>query len=70
MLFLLRCTYKITIRFFKIDELVIYFVNYREPNEQSVYVDLDTRIQILETMLELPNAEREQCAAFIVSPNN
>ena len=40
---------------------------YSAPDERSIYVDADTRIQILETMLMLPQADREQCAAFIVS---
>ncbi|RDB26851.1 hypothetical protein Hypma_005327 [Hypsizygus marmoreus] len=35
------------------------------PEEQSIYVDANTRIQILDTMLHLPAAEKEQCAAFI-----
>lgn len=30
-------------------------------------MDSDTRIQVLETMSMLPQAEKEQCAAFIVS---
>ncbi|KIM43612.1 hypothetical protein M413DRAFT_68979 [Hebeloma cylindrosporum] len=34
-------------------------------DERSIYVDSETRIQILETMLMLPQADREQCAAFI-----
>ncbi|PPQ94708.1 hypothetical protein CVT25_009563 [Psilocybe cyanescens] len=33
--------------------------------DQSIYVDSETRIQILDTMLMLPQADREQCAAFI-----
>ncbi|PPQ75054.1 hypothetical protein CVT26_012056 [Gymnopilus dilepis] len=35
------------------------------PDEKSIYVDSETRIQILDTMLKLPQADREQCAAFI-----
>ncbi|KAF5339551.1 hypothetical protein D9611_011423 [Ephemerocybe angulata] len=35
------------------------------PEDTHVYVDAETRIQILETMLALPGADREQCAAFI-----
>ena len=38
------------------------------PEEKSVYIDTNTRIQIVDTMLLLPQAEKEQCAAFIVSP--
>lgn len=36
------------------------------PDDQSVYVDANTRIQIVDTMLGLPAADKEQCAAFIV----
>ncbi|PPR00631.1 hypothetical protein CVT24_005477 [Panaeolus cyanescens] len=35
------------------------------PEDKSVYVDAETRIQILDSMLMLPMADREQCAAFI-----
>ncbi|KAF8902849.1 glycosyl transferase family group 2-domain-containing protein [Mucidula mucida] len=35
------------------------------PDSTSIYVDTNTRIQILETMLQLPQADKEQCAAFI-----
>ncbi|KAG6873721.1 hypothetical protein C0995_012187 [Termitomyces sp. Mi166 len=35
------------------------------PDEQTVYVDANTRIQIIDTMLALPAADKEQCAAFI-----
>lgn len=33
----------------------------------SIYVDANTRIQVLETMMDLPMADKEQCVAFIVS---
>ena len=32
----------------------------------ALYVDANTRIQILETMVDLPRADKEQCGAFIV----
>ncbi|KAG6899344.1 hypothetical protein C0993_011083 [Termitomyces sp. T159_Od127] len=35
------------------------------PDDQTVYVDANTRIQIVDTMLALPAADKEQCAAFI-----
>ncbi|KZT25599.1 hypothetical protein NEOLEDRAFT_1065128 [Neolentinus lepideus HHB14362 ss-1] len=35
------------------------------PEEKSIYVDANTRIQILETMMLLPHADKEQNAAFI-----
>ncbi|KAG9312749.1 glycosyl transferase family group 2-domain-containing protein [Chiua virens] len=35
------------------------------PNERSMYIDSDTKIQVLDTMSELPCAEKEQCGAFI-----
>lgn len=31
-----------------------------------MYIDSDTKIQVLDAMSELPCAEKEQCAAFIV----
>ncbi|EIW77741.1 hypothetical protein CONPUDRAFT_62202 [Coniophora puteana RWD-64-598 SS2] len=34
-------------------------------NAIALYVDHDTRIQVLDTMGELPRAEKEQCGAFI-----
>jgi len=43
-----------------------YFRVNRAADEKSIYVDAETRIQILETMLMLPQADKEQCAAFIV----
>ncbi|KAH9026838.1 glycosyl transferase family group 2-domain-containing protein [Lactarius pseudohatsudake] len=35
------------------------------PEEKSVYLDANTRIQIVDTMLTLPHAEKEQNAAFV-----
>ncbi|EKM53202.1 uncharacterized protein PHACADRAFT_259384 [Phanerochaete carnosa HHB-10118-sp] len=35
------------------------------PDDASIYVDANTRIQILETMMDLPTADKEQSAAFI-----
>ncbi|KAI0300105.1 glycosyl transferase family group 2-domain-containing protein [Multifurca ochricompacta] len=35
------------------------------PEEKSVYLDANTRIQIVDTMLMLPHAEKDQNAAFI-----
>ncbi|EIW76066.1 hypothetical protein CONPUDRAFT_158837 [Coniophora puteana RWD-64-598 SS2] len=35
------------------------------PEDKSIYVDSDTRIQILDSMIYLPHAEKEQSAAFI-----
>ncbi|KAL5522229.1 hypothetical protein ACEPAF_2086 [Sanghuangporus sanghuang] len=34
-------------------------------NDVALYVDQNTRIQILETMSRLPRADKEQCGAFI-----
>ncbi|KAF9788281.1 glycosyl transferase family group 2-domain-containing protein [Thelephora terrestris] len=34
-------------------------------DESSIYVDSNTRIQVVETMMDLPTADREQLAAFI-----
>ena len=33
----------------------------------AIYVDVNTRIQILESVNYLPKADKEQCGAFIVS---
>ena len=39
----------------------------RGPNDNSLYLDLNTRIQIIDTIGLLPEAEKDQCGAFIVS---
>ncbi|OCH85863.1 hypothetical protein OBBRIDRAFT_739097 [Obba rivulosa] len=36
-----------------------------KDGDDCIYVDGDTRIQIVETMLHLPRADKEQCAAFV-----
>ena len=36
-------------------------------NDSAIYVDKDTRIQVLDSMNRLPRADKEQCGAFIVS---
>jgi len=36
-----------------------------QPHEESIYIDQNTRIQILENINELPAAEKDQCGAFI-----
>ncbi|KIM63238.1 hypothetical protein SCLCIDRAFT_761985 [Scleroderma citrinum Foug A] len=35
------------------------------PTDTAVLIDSDTKIQVIETMRELPRAEKEQCGAFI-----
>ncbi|KAI0827193.1 glycosyl transferase family group 2-domain-containing protein [Trametes gibbosa] len=35
------------------------------PQDRSIYIDANTRIQILDTMVDLPTADKEQSAAFI-----
>ena len=37
-----------------------------KEDSDCIYVDNDTRIQIMDTMAFLPRADKEQCAAFIV----
>lgn len=37
-----------------------------KEDSDCIYVDNDTRIQIMNTMAFLPRADKEQCAAFIV----
>lgn len=32
----------------------------------AIYIDANTRIQILDTVSHLPKAEKEQCGAFLV----
>jgi len=44
--------------------------SYAIPSQEdapSIEIESDTRIQILESMDLLPDADKEQCAAFIVS---
>ncbi|TCD67730.1 hypothetical protein EIP91_012031 [Steccherinum ochraceum] len=36
-----------------------------KDNADAIYIDQDTRIQILESMSWLPHADKEQCGAFI-----
>ncbi|KAF8891407.1 glycosyl transferase family group 2-domain-containing protein [Infundibulicybe gibba] len=35
------------------------------PTDESIHVDQNTRIQVLETISQLPSAEKDQCGAFI-----
>ncbi|KAF9556186.1 hypothetical protein CPC08DRAFT_744026 [Agrocybe pediades] len=35
------------------------------PNDDCLYIDLNTRIQILDSIDQLPSAEKDQCGAFI-----
>ena len=45
----------------------VRFPSRRGPEDKSIYIDANTRIQILDTMVDLPTADKEQSAAFIVS---
>ena len=38
----------------------------RGPNDDCLYIDANTRIQILDSIDSLPQAEKDQCGAFIV----
>lgn len=38
-----------------------------KPDADAIYVDENTRIQILDSILLLGSADKEQCGAFIVS---
>lgn len=40
--------------------------NHSGPDDESIYIDQNTRIQIIDTMDLLPHAEKDQCGAFIV----
>ena len=42
---------------------------HRSDDADAIFVDDDTRIQVLDTMSWLPRADKEQCGAFIVSPH-
>ena len=45
----------------------VLIVHCRKEDADAIFVDTDTRIQILDTMSWLPRADKEQCGAFIVS---
>ncbi|KAI0919925.1 hypothetical protein AcV5_001863 [Taiwanofungus camphoratus] len=40
-------------------------LNTVKDDADAIFIDVDTRIQILDSMVFLPRADREQCAAFI-----
>ena len=42
-------------------------LSFRSDSDVALYVDANTHIQILDNMSCLPHADKEQCAAFIVS---
>lgn len=44
------------------------FSLYSSEDATAIYVDQNTRIQILDSVSHLPKADKEQCGAFIVSP--
>jgi hypothetical protein len=35
------------------------------PTSTAIYLDSETRIQVLETMAQLARADKEQCGAFV-----
>ena len=39
---------------------------YSDDDTVGLFVDTETRIQVVDTMSMLPTADKEQCAAFIV----
>lgn len=43
------------------------YLLHSKDDETAVFIDHDTRIQVLDTMALLARADKEQCAAFIVS---
>lgn len=49
------------------DADTLWFPTHSGPDDTSIYVDMNTRIQILDNMMDLPTADKEQSAAFIVS---
>lgn len=38
----------------------------RTDDADAIYIDDDIRIQIIDSMSDLPRADKEQCGAFIV----
>ncbi|EMD36048.1 hypothetical protein CERSUDRAFT_115962 [Gelatoporia subvermispora B] len=36
-----------------------------KDDSDCIFIDVDTRIQVVDTMLHLPRADKEQCAAFV-----
>ena len=49
--------------------IVVFAINFSlrsKDDADAIYVDDDTRIQVLESMSWLPRADKEQCGAFIV----
>ncbi|KAF7778417.1 CAZyme family GT2 [Agaricus bisporus var. burnettii] len=36
-----------------------------DPTDECIYIDRDTRIQVIESIDQLPHAEKDQCGAFI-----
>lgn len=48
---------------------MLWFTNqlFSDPTDDCIYIDRDTRIQVIETNDDLPQAEKDQCGAFIVS---
>ena len=46
--------------------LLTYFISYSSAEDKSIYIDANTKIQVIETMLQLPQADKEQCGAFVV----
>jgi hypothetical protein len=47
--------------------VVMLTLHRRDDDATAIYVDDDTRIQILDSMPDLPRADKEQCGAVIVS---
>ncbi|KDR82195.1 hypothetical protein GALMADRAFT_135559 [Galerina marginata CBS 339.88] len=44
---------------------IAYLLFHSSEDATAMYIDLNTRIQILETMSHLGKADKEQCSAFI-----
>jgi hypothetical protein len=60
--------YVISIRYSsEFSQNIHWHFTHRESHEDSIYIDQNTRIQILENISQLPSAEKDQCGAFIVS---
>ena len=57
-----------TVYFFTITSSLCFseLVYSRSDDATAIYVDVNTRIQILDSVSHLPKADKEQCGAFIV----
>ena len=46
--------------------LTVLITMYSEPQGDSIYIDQNTRIRVLENISQLPSTEKDQCGVFMV----